>query len=652
MSITFLYPNFLWALSFVLLPILIHLFNFRKYKTVYFSDTSLLQEVVQKSKSKKEIKNWLLLLLRSLLIVFLVLLFAQPKLVSEDKSSNAKETIICIDNSPSMNRKKGTSTLLNEAKYLADQLIQTLDNNSKIKLLHVDNLNKAQFDLTKSSALENVAKIKSSNASFDFNNFNDKSEFIVNQWNSEANVYWFSDFNFKYATPDTANSEHFFYEIAADINPDVFVDSVALISKAKPGEPNDHIRVFLGANNIEQSGNVKIDVLQDGVEKAQVSFSLKDSSWVDILYQPEKKKLFKGQIVLSGDGITFNNHHNFSFKRNKVFKTLLVTSSKDLAQAFAKLYQLEEDISIEIVGSNQIPFERLNEYATIILGELNTINPGLTNLVSSKVQRQTLVVIPGKEMNSNQYNDIFGAVGLSWKGKDTSAIEVASINKEHELFKGVFEQNNDDFLKQDIAKMNMQYSLGSTKNWSTVIRFENQTATLVNRKNIFVFSSPLSEGNFLRKPIFVPVILRLSAFMDSYGMVSFPIGENLKWKGNTANNILRVSTPNGAVFDWQRSVGSQFVLNESFSNPGFYYLLESQDTLDVLALNIGSNEFESGFEHYKFKNSKKLNFRSSDEASSEAILIQEKGRLLWPYFMVGVILLLLAEMYVSKWSRI
>ena len=50
MGITFLYPNFLWALSLVAIPIIIHLFNFRKYKTVYFPNVSLLKEVQQESK--------------------------------------------------------------------------------------------------------------------------------------------------------------------------------------------------------------------------------------------------------------------------------------------------------------------------------------------------------------------------------------------------------------------------------------------------------------------------------------------------------------------------------------------------------------------------------------------------------------------------
>ena len=42
---SFQYPQFLWALSLVIIPILIHLFNLQRYKTLYFSDLTLLKSI-------------------------------------------------------------------------------------------------------------------------------------------------------------------------------------------------------------------------------------------------------------------------------------------------------------------------------------------------------------------------------------------------------------------------------------------------------------------------------------------------------------------------------------------------------------------------------------------------------------------------------
>ena len=41
----FLYPEFLWALTVLAIPILIHLFNFKRYKTLYFSSLNFIKHV-------------------------------------------------------------------------------------------------------------------------------------------------------------------------------------------------------------------------------------------------------------------------------------------------------------------------------------------------------------------------------------------------------------------------------------------------------------------------------------------------------------------------------------------------------------------------------------------------------------------------------
>ena len=48
----FLYPQFLYALALVAIPIIIHLFNFRKFRTVYFSNVQFLKSVKEKTKSQ------------------------------------------------------------------------------------------------------------------------------------------------------------------------------------------------------------------------------------------------------------------------------------------------------------------------------------------------------------------------------------------------------------------------------------------------------------------------------------------------------------------------------------------------------------------------------------------------------------------------
>src|SRR5579885_381746 len=102
---SFLFPTFLYALSAISVPILIHLFNFRRYKRLYFSNVRFLKEVVQESRLRSKIKHWLVLLCRIPIIAFLVLAFAQPYVPVKQGITGAgnKAVSIFVDNSFSMN---------------------------------------------------------------------------------------------------------------------------------------------------------------------------------------------------------------------------------------------------------------------------------------------------------------------------------------------------------------------------------------------------------------------------------------------------------------------------------------------------------------------------------------------------------------------
>lgn len=99
---TFLYPFFLFAGFVVLIPLIIHLFNFRKYKVLYFSDTRFLNEIRTHTRARNNLKQILVLILRMLIIASLVIAFAQP-VINTQRSDNVvvnnATPVIYVDNS-------------------------------------------------------------------------------------------------------------------------------------------------------------------------------------------------------------------------------------------------------------------------------------------------------------------------------------------------------------------------------------------------------------------------------------------------------------------------------------------------------------------------------------------------------------------------
>ena len=121
----FVYPEFLWAFGVLLIPVIIHLFNFRKYKVLYFSSLKFLQFVDQKTRSTQKLKHLLVLLSRILAFSLLIFGFAQPYIpAAKDKSTGGKPVIaIYIDNSFSMSMKGTEGELISEAREMARKII-------------------------------------------------------------------------------------------------------------------------------------------------------------------------------------------------------------------------------------------------------------------------------------------------------------------------------------------------------------------------------------------------------------------------------------------------------------------------------------------------------------------------------------------------
>ena len=136
----FLYPSFLFALATLAIPIIIHLFYFRRFKTVYFTNVRFLREVKEESSSRRKLRNLLVLLARCLAVAFLVFAFAQPFIPRNTDGVKKGEQVasIYIDNSFSMNALSKDLALLEKAKLKAHEIVEAYANDDKFQILTND----------------------------------------------------------------------------------------------------------------------------------------------------------------------------------------------------------------------------------------------------------------------------------------------------------------------------------------------------------------------------------------------------------------------------------------------------------------------------------------------------------------------------------
>ena len=133
----FIYPGFLFALAALAIPIIIHLFNFRRFKKVYFTNVRFLKEIKQDTQSHSRLKHLLILICRLLAVAFLVFAFAQPYLPVSNKKTEAgiKKISIYIDNSFSMDAQGKNGSLLETAKKKAREIAMAYKPSDQFQLL-------------------------------------------------------------------------------------------------------------------------------------------------------------------------------------------------------------------------------------------------------------------------------------------------------------------------------------------------------------------------------------------------------------------------------------------------------------------------------------------------------------------------------------
>ncbi|HRI78074.1 MAG TPA: BatA domain-containing protein, partial [Cyclobacteriaceae bacterium] len=186
---TFLYPGFLWAMTALSIPIIIHLFNFRKTTQILFSNTRFLEQVRQETTQKRKLKQYLVLASRLLFLFFLVMAFAQPYLPAREQLSNGRQVTLYLDNSYSMISQVGEKIrALDAGIRFAKEIVSLLPSDTRYKLLTNDFAPFSNSFKTKTEIADLLTQIRLSPVS---RSFQDIHQRIGSQG---EDVFWISDF--------------------------------------------------------------------------------------------------------------------------------------------------------------------------------------------------------------------------------------------------------------------------------------------------------------------------------------------------------------------------------------------------------------------------------------------------------------------------
>jgi len=157
----FLYPAFLYGLLALAIPVIIHLFFFRRFKKVYFTNVKFLKEVKEETSARRKIRNLLVLLSRLLAMGLLVLGFAQPFIPQDTEvKKGAKAVAVYVDNSFSMSSLSQDVPLIDKAKERARAVVSAYNVEDRFQILTGDFEGRHQRLVSQEDALALIDEVK------------------------------------------------------------------------------------------------------------------------------------------------------------------------------------------------------------------------------------------------------------------------------------------------------------------------------------------------------------------------------------------------------------------------------------------------------------------------------------------------------------
>lgn len=534
----FLYPQFLYALALVAIPIIIHLFNFRKFRTVYFSNVQFLKSVKEKTKSQSQLKHLLVLLSRILAIIALVLAFAQPYIPVDESSQQAQKhaVSIYIDNSFSMDAENENGRLLLTAKQHAKSIVEAYSNSDEFYILNNDFKGIQQRALNKELFSKALNAIESSAHTHSLNQIYKRQKNTLEKSTADKkDIYIISDFQKSISDINIESKDSIYSVRFIPVNPyknaNLYIDSCWLNTPNPQLQQNITLYARVKNNNSDEKRDLNIRLEVNGQQKAIASKEIANESIVELNFNVNTVGWHNGIVSLQDYPISFDDNFYFSFEVKPQLNVQHIYGKTSQA-SIAKLFKDDDYFNFSQHSVKQIDYARLNLSQLIILDGLEELSSGLQQSLKTAVEKGSSVLIfPHSDLKQESYDEFSYLMNIDTYGElMESSINIQSLDNKHPLFDGVFEKV-EDRLNFPELKQYYPISQRSRNNGIPLLKLENKNGFLNEylyaKGKVYLSTVGLDEtfGNFSRHALFVPILYNIASHSGGKQDLFYTIGQ-------------------------------------------------------------------------------------------------------------------------------
>lgn len=640
----FKHPEILYFLFLLVLPILVHLFQLRRFKKEYFTNVQFLKELSIQTRKSSTIKKWLLLFTRLLLLACLVFAFAQPFFSAKESNKNSNEMYIILDNSYSMQAKGKKGELLKRAvQDLLEHtpeaqnfsLITISDNywNTDIKTLQKD-LQDLKYSATPFRLDNLIAKVNARKSAFnkDIVVITDAVGLKTNQSKSfrkEDNVY--------FVIPNAEQKNN------------IAIDSVYIQQTL---DSFYEIGVKISANG-EDFKDIPITLYNNNKLIAKTLLSIETNSKTINFTIP--KENFHGYVAVNDKVLAYDNTYFFTI--SKPSKTNIISiGNTDKSNFLAKIYTSDEFAYNNFPTAN-LDYNLIEKQDAIVLNELSDIPQALQTTLKSFVSKGGyMVIIPGQDTNVTKMNEFlanFGAIQL--KAFTTGVKKVTKINFNHPLFNTVFEKQIDNFQYPSTKN---SFVINSSS--PTILSYEDQSAFLTSIANplssVYLFTAPINKNNsnFQNSPLIVPTFYKMAQNSQNTGVNALVIGRNQPFVVDallSKDEILSVKNKTESFIPVQQLLNTKvkMTFNDNPTEAGNFGIFNGANLVQNISFNYNRTESNIGLVNKDIA----ANFKEIDDIETVFNTIQtdRTDTQIWKWFVMLTLLFIFLELLILKFVK-
>jgi hypothetical protein len=667
-----IHPFVLFGLLAIAIPVAIHLFNFRKYRKVYFSNVKFLQQLERRTRKQSKLLHLLVLAARILAISSLVIAFAQPYIPAPSGAhlQGVQSVSVFVDNSFSMESPGSNGRLLDEAKLLAAGIASAYAPDDRFQLLTNDFDGRFQRFFSRDEFTEMLRGIETSAA---YRNLDQivlrQNELLRAQSTHAKSAYIISDFQqstLLQQLPDSSAYPVYLVPVVAKKGENLAIDSLwfenPLLRRGQSANLNIRTRNW-GSADLEKIP-LKLWINNTQRSVAAIDISASGSATTTLSFRSDSAGIFKGRAEISDYPITFDDNYYFAFKVSESIPTLVINFSEPNAYLNG-VFSLDSVITLSNASIRQLDYSTLNNYRLIVLNDLSSLTTGAISEFGRFVENGgSLLVFPALNALPETLNTLTNALNINGYGEtDSARTNVRSINTRHSVFSEVFDQGSLSNDNVDLPVINKRFILSDGIGTESLITLENGHSLLTISNSglgkVYLSAVALSEkaGNWPRHAIFVPAMLNIA--FQSEEMLPL-----MHYTGNTeAVNIGSIRPKNSEVFTITgESGGAEFIpqlkivngksllfINNQVNKAGFYDVMDDKTKVATLAFNYPPAESDltiatpDKLENIIGSRSQFQIMNPGKKGIAQTIADQSLGKHLWKWFILLALIFLAIE---------